>query len=786
MIIIYSYLLSLFLHVTPIAMLFYLAVNIFLRGNTPLNRLTSALFLFLSLFFAGSFLSLILPKHFMLTTLVWLKFLPAFCIMCIFLHFTIIITKRFDYWSLRRILLISYSPTLCFLLLLIPSKSIYVDLVAKGPWSYVLPSPAIFFILIIPAASVLISCTYFLISGLRYVKQMGLTQKSMQLKRIIQSTCIGGFISLFMSFFNHYLVLWDNISYPEPSALGIIYFAIAIRYVMSKYEFLPSIERKYKFLFEKSPSAILLIDNQGRVIESNPAAQELFHISSSELVNLNCDQLFKPYLGQSKTQGKIDNLKVTLRSDLEERIVRIEKEIIDTGDDYYEYVLMRDITDSIAADEHITYLAYHDALTGLGNRRKYQETLIELLLKNDNEQETLAVILLDLDRFKQINDTQGHHVGDLLLQYVAYMLKERASSAQLIARLGGDEFVILLSGVREHDEITELCDSIMDSFKKPFFHDGLSYPITSSMGICIANNETNPDQLLQHADLAMYNAKRNGRNQYSFFINKLKSVQERRHSMEMRMRDALHEERLELYYQPQISLVTGELWGLEALVRWKDEDGTMIMPGEFIPLAEETGLIVPMGNWVLRQACTQATNWTRQGMPEIKIAVNVSNYELANHHWFERVKETLELTGFPAHLLHLEITESTTSSKEPYIQQVYEDLLNLGISLAIDDFGTGYSTFSSMQAIRFQIFKIDQSIIHNLTENSNTREIVKAMIAMAHSLQQIVVAEGVETEEQALTLKSLACDVVQGYYYSAPVPETELLARYPGFSYTAK
>lgn len=775
----YSLLLSLLLYMIPAGLLFYLAVDISLRGRSLENRLTSALFFSLSSFFFGSFLSIIFPEKYALISIIWLKLFPIYLLFGFVIHLAIALTSRFDRWPLRWVLFICYLPTLFFLLLFIPSKSIFVDTINRGPWTYSTPSPTIFLINMIPAIYTVACSTYFLAAGLRYANLKKMTSKSKQLRTIMHAASYGGIFCIIVSFFNRYFIFTDHISYPEPSVLGVIYFGIVIRYVMKKYEFLPSIERKYMILFEKSPCAILLLNEKGKVIEANPAAQKLFQMSRSSIIQKTYEQLFQPYIGSAMSQVCRDELRLAVLPSSNKRIVKVEKELIETGGENYAYLMLWDITDNVLAEEHITFIANHDPLTGLGNRRKFQETIAELLREPQSQQDVTAVILIDLDRFKQVNDTKGHHVGDLLLKQVADILKIRSGRADLIARLGGDEFVLLLKGIRKESEVAELCNCIMDGFMQPFIHEESAFHITASMGICITRGDvSNPDLLLQHADLAMYEAKRNGRNRIAFFTTKLKNEQDRRHTMEARMRAALLEEQFTLYFQPQINLKSGKLWGVEALIRWVDVDNMVILPDEFIPLAEETGLIIPLGNWVLWQACKRGKSWLDLGFPEIPISVNVSNVELSNPQWFAEVEIALDTTGFPARLLHLEITESTISSKEPYIQEAYSKLLNKGICLAIDDFGTGYSTFSAIQAIRFQLFKIDRSIINDITKNQSSLDIVKAMIDMAHSLEQQVVAEGVETNEQLQILRELNCDIVQGYYYSRPLQEQQFLAWY--------
>ncbi|MCZ8522107.1 MULTISPECIES: EAL domain-containing protein [Paenibacillus] len=775
------FLLSLFSYMLPIGFFFYIAVEVQLRARTLLNRLSSWLFYSIMILFTSGFLTSVFPADYAAAMVLWFKLIPSFFIMSFALHLTIRITGRYDHWSRLRVVVVSYWPAACSLLLLIPSRYVSVHLMERGVWKDAQPSLALFAVIMIAAVYTIAACSRFLYQGMKFVSRAGgMPHKRKQVRFILWAFLLGGSICIGLSYFNHYLFFTDAFSYPEPSMMGLILFAFMIRYAMTRYEFLPSIERRYKILYERSPVAILLADRHERVIEANPAAQELFGRPKAFLLKVNYKDLLAPYQGPRRRQEASENEETHVTMPLEaghtQRIVTVEREQILSGGEPYEYLLIRDITESVKAEERIMFMAYHDPLTGLGNRRRLQETLPELLLGQEGQENAaVALLMMDLDHFKHVNDTRGHHVGDLLLRHVAGVLQTRAGDAELICRLGGDEFALLFQGTEEETE--RVCEAILEGLREPFEHGGEGLAVSASIGVCLSPAYgTNPEQLLQYADMAMYEAKRSGRGRYAWFTGELKQAQESTRTMELQMAEALKEERFVLYYQPQVDLQTEEVCGVEALIRWVEQDGTVRPPGEFIPLAEENGSIVELGRWVLEEACRTGRAWLDEGGGEWSISINVSNRELAGRDYLQHVDSILEKTGFPPGYLQLEMTESTTISEEHHQLHLFTEIAGRGIRLAMDDFGTGYSTFSVIQMLPFHIFKLDKSMIDDIVTAAQTRHIVKAMIIMAHSLSQRVVAEGVETAEQVEVLRELGCDAVQGYFYSKPLPEAELLA----------
>ncbi|WP_245625027.1 putative bifunctional diguanylate cyclase/phosphodiesterase [Paenibacillus stellifer] len=760
----------------PTGFFFYIAVETGLRNRTTLNRLSSGLFYIIMVFFLADALVNLIPAEFAPAVTIWMKLVPALLMMSISIHLTMRMTDRLDHWPKARVGLFGYGPAFCALFLIMPSSYVYVDVTQRGPWTDVMPSPAAFNAVMISAVYTFGACLYFLYQGMTYVKRSGLTQKRKQLRLLLQAYLYGGISGIGLASFNPYFMTSESFSMPEPSTLGLILFAFMIRYGMVRYELLPSIERKYKVLYDRSPMAIVLLNRYGRIIEANSAALSLFGLREGDLLHKKFERLAPPYDKDGLLAGTDkETVRITSVSGRKPRILQTEHESIESGGEPFEYVLIRDITDYIKAEERIIYMAYHDPLTGLGNRRKFQEVLSDLLRAGEQDGETVSLIHIDLDYFKDLNDARGHHVGDLLLQHVGNVLSRSAASASIISRLGGDEFALLFKGA--HQEIAEeTCEAIIKGLKEPFIYMQESFTVSASIGICQSRPYgSSPEQLLQYADLALYEAKRHGRGQYRVFTEEIKLRQEHGLLLGKQMNAALRDNRFRLYFQPQIDLATGGIWGVEALVRWIQPDGSALPPSIFIPYAEESGLIVPLGRRVLEQACMTGSSWLQAGREELVISVNVSNKELAAGDYLENLKAILAETGYPPRLLQLEVTESSNMVQREQQLRQFRELADMGIQLAMDDFGTGYSTFSVIQSLPFQVFKIDKSMTDGIDGDSKARSIVQAMIVMAHSLNQQVVAEGVETAGQAEVLRSLGCDAVQGYYFSRPLPLDMLL-----------
>ncbi|MBD2299909.1 MULTISPECIES: EAL domain-containing protein [Nostocales] len=430
-------------------------------------------------------------------------------------------------------------------------------------------------------------------------------------------------------------------------------------------------------------------------------------------------------------------------------------------------------------EEKIRYQALHDMLTGLPNRFLFNEILAKAIPNATRNRESLAVMFLDLDRFKVINDTLGHTIGDRLLQMVAQRLKESLREGDTVARWGGDEFTILLPHIKYLDEVAQVAQRILQSLEKIFCLDGHELYISASIGISVFDDHSHDvETLIQHADTALYYAKDEGRNNYQFYTTTLSGKTPELLNLEKSLRYAVERNELTVYYQPRVNIVTGKITGMEALVRWQNPDMGLVAPNIFIPLAEESGLIIPIGAWVLRTACIQNKAWQAAGLPPLTVAVNLSPKQFRQATLVEDVANILAETGLEPHFLELEITESTAIADLEFTRNVLQKLEQMGVHLSIDDFGTGHSSLSRLQLLPLHNLKIDRSFIQELTTDVRVAHIVKAIVTLGRNLGLRLTAEGVEKQEELDFLKSINCEDVQGYFFYKPMPSekaTEVL-----------
>jgi diguanylate cyclase (GGDEF)-like protein len=469
------------------------------------------------------------------------------------------------------------------------------------------------------------------------------------------------------------------------------------------------------------------------------------------------------------------------RDHLEETVQLRTTELSQAVDELRQEIQQREV-----AEDRIRYLAYYDDLTGLPNRQFLKEGLARSIKEAAKHGQILALLFLDLDRFKEINDNFGHTTGDALLQQVAERLKQSVRDIDFVSRTaadgrpatvtrqGGDEFTILLTPIRTPEDAGRVARRILLDLETSFPVRRRELVVSGSIGIAVYPFDgEDVDTLLKHADTAMYHAKEGGRNDYEFFSESMKVAAIQKFTLESDLRKAIDRQEFVLHYQPKLDLQTGTIVGVEALLRWRHPDKGLVSPAEFIPVAENAGLIVSIGEWVLWTACRQAKLWAREGLPRLTMAVNVSGRQFHKGTLIKTVTEVLRGTDLDPRLLEIEITESTTMKDENHAVETLACLKQLGVRVALDDFGTGYSSLSYLRRFPLDSLKIDRSFTMDLTTNAEIASIVTAVIEMAHSLGLRAVAEGVETKEQEAFLRAHDCDEIQGFYFSRPVaPES--------------
>ncbi|MEW7850212.1 EAL domain-containing protein [Massilia aurea] len=436
-----------------------------------------------------------------------------------------------------------------------------------------------------------------------------------------------------------------------------------------------------------------------------------------------------------------------------------------------------DITERKLTEQRVHHVAQHDVLTGLPNRSLLQDRLGQSIAFASRSNRPVWVMLIDLDRFKFVNDSMGHKAGDVLLVTVAARLRASLRDADTVARLSGDEFVVILNEHTDEPLSPAIVQRIMDAVAQPVMLGNKEFFVTCSVGVAVFPTEgTSSENLIEHADIAMYRAKKLGRNNFQFFTPSMNDEAKERVRIEGALRNALERNEFVLHYQPQVDMKTGQIVGMEALIRWNHPELGMVPPGRFVGVAEETGLIVPIGAWVMRTACAQNKAWQLAGYQRLRVAVNLSARQFGAADLMASLEATLQETGLDAACLEIELTESLFMSDVTPAVELLHRMKALGVNLSIDDFGTGYSSFSYLSRFPIDVLKIDRSFVADITHDANDAAIVTSIIALAHNLKLAVIAEGVETLEQLDYLRSHGCDEMQGYYFSKPLPAAEFEA----------
>ncbi|MDD1605220.1 MAG: EAL domain-containing protein [Methylococcaceae bacterium] len=546
--------------------------------------------------------------------------------------------------------------------------------------------------------------------------------------------------------------------------------------------------RQAAAVFDNIRDGVMMVDDKLRITHINTAFTEITGYTEEEVIGKPSSllrsgrhdtefytQMWHSIATTGHWQGEIWNRRKN--SEVYPELLSISV-VTDKSGIITHYVgVFSDISKLKASELQLDFLAHHDPLTRLPNRLLLLSRLEHAIKIAQREEKTLALLMLDLDRFKEVNDSFGHLAGDELLQQVAQRLTSRLRSMDTVCRLGGDEFTILLEDIAHLDDAALVATDLINALCEPWqLSKDTEVRIGVSIGISLYPDHGNkPEQLLQQADTALYHAKAEGRGCFKYFSENISHAARTRMDIEVRLRRGISEGELRVFYQPQVDINTGRIVGAEALVRWQDPLNGLVSPTLFIGLAEKTGLITSIGNWVLNEACSQGQRWLAAGLPPLTIAVNVSPYQFRYSHIDKVVNEVLTETGFPAHYLELELTESALMQREDEAILILERLHALGVTLAIDDFGTGYSSLAYLKLFPLDVLKIDKSFINDIPQYQSDREITATIIAIAHTLHLKVLAEGVETAAQLKFLQEQGCDLYQGYLTSPALPAAEFV-----------
>ncbi len=544
--------------------------------------------------------------------------------------------------------------------------------------------------------------------------------------------------------------------------------------------------RRYQQLLETAPDGIVVANAQGVVQMVNQRMEDMFGYSRQELVGRDLDILIpeqfrrrhrsrlREYMDSSQRQpmSSLQNLGA-VRKDGEQVPVDISLSSFESDQGAQVTAFVRDVTSWRKLEAELRHLATHDVLTGLPNRALLRDRLQQELAQAARHQEMVAVMVLDLDHFKFVNDSWGHPCGDQLLVLTARRLENCVRQGDTVARLGGDEFALVLPGLKTIEDISAIASKLLKELGRPSQLNGREISGGASLGISLypGDGETG-DELLANADAAMYHAKAEGRQCFCYYTAELNRQTQENLVLQARLRLALERDELELHYQPQVSSLTGEIRGVEALLRWRDAELGNVSPMRFIPVAEASGLILPLGDWVLTTACRQIRVWMDAGKP-VRVAVNLSARQFRQTDLVQRVQALLDEHLIPAELLELEVTESALMEDAEAAAGMLVELAELGVQLSVDDFGTGYSSLNYLKMFPINRLKIDRAFVQDIPDDPSDMMIVKTIIGLAHNLGMELVAEGVETQEQLDYLRENGCEECQGYFFSRPVPAVE-------------
>ncbi|MFD1887950.1 putative bifunctional diguanylate cyclase/phosphodiesterase [Paenibacillus wenxiniae] len=777
----YIFLNAILLSFIPFVLLGFLAVEILLRQpEHRLHQLTMLLISGLSLIFLSDFLTQVLDYDLVRMFNPDATYIFSFIAMSLLIYFFAMLSRI----SFPALLLhISAAPPWIAIVLMIVKPSTFAITLKQGEyWRAEVHNPNFDTLFLIVAGYSLSYLLLVMLFGYSKLKRQRKYQSEQRMMlTIMRGSSLASMwlvVSFVISGLNEEssIVPLDSL----PTYAGLI-LACTLRIAMKKHQFLAVSEQRYKLLFTLSSSGIALVNSEGITVETNPAFNQLAGITNQKEMNLieiippENHARYNDIMRQAFMDGK-------MQQNLQVQVVNLQgiPYTVEVSSDFLEiegvlhcYLLVRDITQQQENEARLLELAYTDSLTGLANRYQFNLRLQEALERSLKYRTRVVVMQMDLDHFKWINDTMGHSAGDLLLIDVARLIRLQAPPNSVVARMGGDEFALLAElGPGQGDTVAaHIANQILHGFEKQIVLRDKHYHVSCSIGMCTAPEDgQDPETLLRNADTAMYAAKRMGRNQYQLFNETLKSAAEQYLLMQQGLETALAREEFSLVYQPQIDSRSGAVIGAEALLRWNSAELGFVSPQDFIPIAEQNGMIRQIGEWVMLEAVRQAAAWINQGgYDKMQISVNVSASQLSDPAFSYKVASVLRSTGLPPRLLCLEFTESVAIRDEEHIIAMCDELVSMGVTLAVDDFGSGFSSMRTVTAFPFQFIKIDRSLIYDIDRNPRNEAVVRSVLELADRLNMYVLAEGVEKLEHVNMLQQLGCYYIQGYYYARPM-----------------
>ncbi|MGE5672610.1 MAG: putative bifunctional diguanylate cyclase/phosphodiesterase [Mycobacterium leprae] len=573
---------------------------------------------------------------------------------------------------------------------------------------------------------------------------------------------------------------WAAIALPEAH---LVYATARDLTELKRYErLLHQSQHLYQSIFAYSRDAVYLLDRNGVLLSANPAWERITGYSAAEsqgkpftsfVVASQQEAATAAQLAVSAGQCQSYDTTILRKDGHQAELSVLAAPVVDEGVTVGTYHLARDVSEQKQTQAQLARLAYHDSLTGLANRALFTDRLEQALAHSDRNQPSLGLLYMDLDDFKIVNDSLGHRAGDQLLMETARRLHSCVSADDVVARMGGDEFTVLLQHTDDTDDAIRVAEAILAKMAEPFVIDGRKMVVTPSIGVVMGNQGTDSKELMRHADIAMYQAKLKGKARYEAFTPVMYSHALQRLDLEGALRRALERNEFKVYYQPIIDLHTGRINSVEALVRWEEPVRGLIMPAQFIPLAEETGLILQIGKFVLQEACRQVRQW-RELHPDLVVSVNLSAKQFLQPFLAEEIATVLLETGVDPACLQLEITETVLMQDAAWTQDTLRVLKSIGIGLAMDDFGTGYSSLSYLKRFPIDVLKIDRSFVTGLGESPEDDALVRTMNLLAKSLHLKVTAEGVESSDQLTHLRTMGCEHGQGYFFAKPLTSADM------------